>query len=451
MQVNAQNKLAEMQIPEKISMRTWLSLAILLLFFILSAVDRMIIGLMVDMIKADLDVTDFQIGLLQGLAFALFYALASIPMAWIADKTSRHWVIFAGVTIWSIFTALCGLATSYWQLFLARVGVGAGEATLSPSAYALVSDLFPPRRIALAVGILAGGLALGGGLAVGIGGAAVQLASEIGPVAGLRPWQMTFILVGLPGVLLAPLVFLVPRPKVKILSAPEIRALPGLAPWLRHNWLYLTGLFLGMAFHAVLAYAMMTWAPAYFSRHFGLEPIVIGSTLGLVISMGGLIGFIGGGWFTDWLYAAGIRNAHLGYCAINCVLVSVLGVAAFAFAPTVWVSLTLLFFIFALQCMTGPAVASLQMTTPNHFRARTIALMTVTYTLIGMIIGPSGTPFFADFLFSGPDDIGLGLAVLFAVFGPLGALSFFVAMAPALRAAAERKAAAEKETGDALV
>ncbi|RYE74615.1 MAG: MFS transporter, partial [Oxalobacteraceae bacterium] len=191
--------------------RAWFSIGVLLILTILSYVDRSIISLMIEPIKADLAISDVQISLLQGMAFALLYTIASVPMGYLGDRTSRRAVIFCGATAWSLATAACGLARSFGHLFVARVAVGAGEATLSPSAYALVADLFPPQRLAFAIGVLATGAAIGSALALIIGGLVVSWAQAVPPIMGLRSWQLVFVVVGLPGLIVAPLVFLIPR------------------------------------------------------------------------------------------------------------------------------------------------------------------------------------------------------------------------------------------------
>lgn len=425
----------------RVGMRAWISVGILLLLTVLSSIDRTIIALMVDPIKADLQISDTQFSLLQGFAFVSFYALASLPMAWLADRTSRHWVIYFGVTVWSLCTALCGMAQTFWQLFLTRLGVGAGEATLSPSAYALVGELFPPRRMALAVGVLAAGAAVGAAAAYGVGGAVVQFAESLGGFGGMRPWQMVFVMVGLPGVLLAPLVFIIPGRKRRIPAAAK--AVQGLSDsnylqWLRSNSRYLTFAFLGMGFHTILPYGTAMWTPSYFSREFGMEPIEIGGTLALATGVAGIVGFIGGGWLVDWLHASSVRNAHLKYCLVNCIVSATVGVIAFSMVQSIPLLLVLIAIAHLLFPLTGPMVAHLQMTTPNQYRSRTIALLTIAFNLIGMTLGPTSVALLSDKLYGGPENIGLGIATMYAIFAPISAAMFWFALKPAREAVARR-------------
>lgn len=153
----------------------WLLLAALFVAYIVSFIDRMIIGLLVDSIKADLQISDTQISLLQGLAFALFFTLAAIPLGRLIDRVHRPRTVSAGIAVWSAMTVACGFATSFGGLFVARMGVGVGEAVLSPAAYSMISDSFDRRRLGLAMGVFGLGSAIGAGLAFMIGGAVVSL------------------------------------------------------------------------------------------------------------------------------------------------------------------------------------------------------------------------------------------------------------------------------------
>jgi MFS family permease len=172
----------------------WITVAALFVAYIFSFIDRMIIGLLVEPMKADLDLSDTEISLLQGLAFAVFYTFAGIPIGRFIDRSSRIKIVAAGISIWSVMTMLCGLSVQYWQLFLARIGVGVGEATLSPAAYSIISDSFPPRQLGLAMGVYVLGSAVGAGLAFLIGAVIISLVARaddivIPLVGGVRMWQ----------------------------------------------------------------------------------------------------------------------------------------------------------------------------------------------------------------------------------------------------------------------
>ena len=175
----------------------WTTLAILFLAYISSFVDRMIISLLVEPIKADFQISDTQISLLLGLSFAIFYCLAALPIGRLVDIWSRKKIVTVGITLWSFMTALCGLAQNYTQLFLARIGVGVGEASLAPAAYSMLADSFPPKKLGLAMGVFTMGTAVGAGLALIIGGAIISFVTgengenvSLFGISFLSGWQL---------------------------------------------------------------------------------------------------------------------------------------------------------------------------------------------------------------------------------------------------------------------
>ena len=186
----------------------WYVVAVLMLAYVCSFVDRQVLALMVPAVRRDLGISDTQMSLLMGLSFALFYSILGLPIGRLADRSSRRRIIVWGIAVWSVMTALCGAARNYWQLFLARMGVGVGEAALSPPAYSLIADYFPKDRLGTAIGVYSLGIYLGSGLAMMLGGwvtgrvaaAAMWTLPLIGEV---RPWQAVFFVIGLPGLLLA--------------------------------------------------------------------------------------------------------------------------------------------------------------------------------------------------------------------------------------------------------
>ncbi len=415
----------------------WFAIAVLLALTIMSYVDRSIISLMIEPIKADLQIDDVQISLLQGMAFALFYSIASVPMGWISDHVSRRLVIFSGATTWSLATVACGLAHSFGQLFAARVAVGAGEATLSPAAYALTADLFPPRRLAFALGILGAGSAIGGALAFVIGGQVVSWAQSAPPVMGLRSWQLVFVIVGLPGLLVAPLIFLIPqgrRTKSGVVArSPAPVPTEPYGRWLVRRLPYIIPLSLGTGFQAIVAYGATGWTPAYMQRHFGYDVATVGLTLGIVQGIGGVIGFVGGGWLVDRLSAMGFRSPHSTYLVVCSVLATVVGGIAFSMVSSVTLLLVLIGILHMLMPFTGPALAQLQSFTPRLYRARTIALFMLIFNLLGMMVGPSSVAIFTQYVFGGPQHVGQGIAMTILIFGPLGSLFLLISGRAAAR------------------
>jgi MFS family permease len=195
----------------------WYVVIVLMVIYTLSFIDRQILAFLVGPIRADLQISDTAIGLLGGFAFAIFYTLLGLPMGWLADRKSRRGLIAIGLVFWSLMTALCSLARSFGTLFAARIGVGVGEATLTPAAFSLIADYFPREKLARALSVYSMGILIGSGLAFIVGGAVVQAMNGMPalqvPVLGtMAPWRLTFLIVGLPGLAIALLLLTVREP-----------------------------------------------------------------------------------------------------------------------------------------------------------------------------------------------------------------------------------------------
>lgn len=423
-----------------LSARTaWFSVAILLVVAIMSYLDRQIIALMVEPIRLSLGVTDFQIGLLQGVAFGLFYALFGLPIGWLVDRYSRRKIIYFGMTIWSVAAGACGLASNYWQLLLARFGVGIGEASLSPAAYSMIADLFPPRRLALALGVFATGSSIGGALAYMAGGALIQYFENMGatalPVLGvLQPWQMVFLVTGLPGVFIALLMFLVPEPVRKHRAAQKEGLDKGVIHFLRSHKRYFICHFFGFGLVAIMAYGAAAWVPAMLMRRYGLSVSEVGMWLGGAAILSGIPGFIFGGWFVDRWFAKGTKDAHLRYFVYANLIGAAAAVVAFQLTDTLWVFLVAYVVLHFLQPFTGPAVAHLQIVTPNEYRGRVSALFVLVFNLMGMCLGPPSVAFLTTYVFKDPMMVNSSLTLMYVTVALLATGLFWYGLAPARRA-----------------
>ena len=401
------------------SIRAWMSVVILLLVGSFAYLDRQIISLMVEPIRASLGATDFQIGLLQGVAFGLFYALFGIPIGWLVDRYSRRNIIYVGMTLWSMAAAACGMAQTYTHLLMARFGVGIGEASLSPAAYSIISDLFPPRRLALAMGVFATGAALGSGLAYVLGGALIKHLEDVGavtlPLLGtIQPWQMVFLLTGLPGIFVALLMFWVPEPPRKHVAGQEGED-DGVVQFLLARRRYFICHFLGFGLIAVAAYGTAAWAPVTLMRRYGMDAGQVGLLLGPLGAVSGLVGFVLPGWIVDRWFASGTRDAHLRYFVGATLLASFFAVMAFGIADSLWLFVPAYAAIHFLHPFTGPAVAHLQLSTPNQYRGRVSALFVLTFNLMGMCLGPPSVAFVTDFVFHDPMRVNSSLAIVSVV------------------------------------
>ncbi|HWL47795.1 MAG TPA: MFS transporter [Sphingomonadaceae bacterium] len=413
----------------------WATVAVLFLAYILSFIDRMILGLLVEPIKADLGLSDTEISLLQGLAFALFYTIGGLPLGLLLDRSSRTRIAAAGVTVWSAATALCATATGFWHLFVARMVIGVGEATLSPAAYSIIADSFPPRRLGLAMGVYGLGSSVGGGLAFILGGAVVAFIAAAGaptvPLLGeLRPWQAAFLVLGIPGLIVAVMLALLPEPARREL--PQANASASAADALAHirkHRAVLLPVFAGAALVTLGLTGAVSWLPAMLMRVHGLDIAPTGYLAGSAIIVGGLVGLVGGGVAGDWL--GGRARARLLLCAAT-VAVSAIGGLLFPLAgspATVTAGFTL--FVIGASMTVGIAPTAVQQLTPGHLRATVSACYILVVSLVGFALGPTLVALIGDHVFPTRNGIAYALAII----SPLSFIGAAIAFAIAGRAA----------------
>lgn len=357
-------------------------LGILTLTSMLSIADRLVMSILLEDIKADFAMTDTQLGLLAGLAFTLFYATLGIPIARLADKANRKNIVAAALVVWSAMTALCGAATGFVSLFLARLGVGVGEAGGSPPSYSIIADYFRPDERARAMGIYITGAALGTGSGLMAGG---YLAELLG-------WRMTFVALGIPGVLLGIVLFLTVRePKRGSLDGPTGKdiAAPALGPTLRtlagnaeYVWVALSYALLTM-----VGYAMAIWMAPIMLRNFDVSVADTGFYLGCAFFLGGIPGPILGGYLTDYLIKRDQR--WRAWIPAVCVLLSVV---AFWFCLTsgeLWTFLGLFVVAYTLFMVPqAPSMSMLQSSVGAGMRALAVAFALLVNNLLGQALGP---------------------------------------------------------------
>src|SRR5580698_3572208 len=284
----------------------WCVLAILVATAIVSYTDRQVLSLLVDPVRRDLGISDTQISLLLGTAFAVIYGIAGIPFGMLADRISRRNLIFFAVVVWSIGTVACGYSQSFGQLFAARIVVGLGESVLSPAAISLISDYFPPSRRGMAVGCFLSGIAIGIGASIFIGGGVLHLV-EVGamagtPLAGLPAWRMVMLLIGAPGLVWAFVILVIREPARRATQAPaapdagarRADASPG-----RPSLYVVAPIYLVVAMASLVDNAVGAWAPSLLIRNFGRDPAQVGLQLGLLLTIAFGGGVLLGGWLAD--------------------------------------------------------------------------------------------------------------------------------------------------------
>ncbi|MEO5641125.1 MAG: MFS transporter [Sphingomicrobium sp.] len=409
----------------------WWAVAVFFLLYMLSFIDRSLLNLLVGPIRASLGISDFQISLLQGLSFALFYTAFGIPLGRLVDRGPRRRIICLGILLWSLATAGCGLAGRYWQLLLGRIGVAVGEATLAPAAYSLLSDLFPPHRLALPMSIMGTGAAVGSAAAAIIGGiviGAVPASGMVVPLLGhLAGWQLAFIVAGLPGLLLAPVIFTVAEPARRAVESFGRPHEPSRA--IRHiladRALY-GGHFIGFGLYSLINYGITTWLPTFFIREHGWSPTSAAVATGWLALFGVVPGGVMMGFAVDRWFASGRRNAHLLFFAGAAIVQMLFVIAAMAATSAAW-CIALLVPQQMLAGFTGVAAAALQITTPERMRGEVSAIYLLVFNLIGLGLGPSVVAGFTDFVFADDMKVGASIALTFIVFAPLCAVLMLVA------------------------
>jgi len=425
----------------------WWTVIILVFAFIFSIADRIIISLLVDPIKADLNLSETDMGLLMGLYFALFYALMGLPIGRMVDKHSRRLIVGSGIFLWSIMTALCGLAQNFWQLFAARAGVGIGQATLSPAAYSMIADSFPREKLGRALGVYQSGAFLGVGLALMFGGLAIRFAATADdvslPLVGtVAPWQLAFIVIGLPGVIVAALMFTVKEPArhgVPAAATEEISVGQAIRFGFQ-RWRVFLAHYTGFALLALPMTTLATWVPVYFMRVVGMSPPETGFKLGLTVLICSPIGVIAGGWLSDTLLKKGKTDAPLRVGIMAAVFMVPLCVLATTVTDPVTVLTVAAPFAFGASITMGLAATALQLVTPNRLRGQISAVWMLFLNLITAGLGPTAVGIVTEKVFGDPLSVGQSIAVVNTIAVILGGIILLTALKP-FREAVEKQSA----------
>ncbi len=405
----------------------WSAVVLFSVAAILSYTDRQILSLLVDPIRADLRISDTQIGVLQGVAFALIYSFAGLPLGRLADLVQRRSVILAGIGLWSAGTLLCGYAESFWALFGGRVVVGIGEAALAPAAFSMISDMFPARLRGMALGVFVMGMAVGGGVAIAIGGAVLGVASSGGLaslplIGGLAAWRAVLVLLGLSGV---PILFLM----LALVREPARRGERGEAqPSLRVVFTELRAvrgalipLVIGCALMSVGDFAMQSWSPALLGRVYGLSPRDIGVTLGPLIIVSGAVASLSGGALSDRFARVSGPSGRLKLAFVAALLALPFAFIALAGSAHQVLAAVALWMLFS-TCAGIAGITALQEIVPNRARGLGSSFIAFGNILVGLGGGAFLTGFLTDHLFHDARAVGRSLslvvlpATLFAIF-----------------------------------
>jgi MFS family permease len=425
----------------------WYVVGVLTFVYVFSFIDRQILNLLVRPIRRDLGISDTQMSLLMGLSFAVFYTFFGIPLGRLADSKSRRTIIAIGFAFWSLFTAGCGLARNFTQMLLLRMGVGVGEAALSPSAFSIISDYFPPKRRATAISVYSMGIYIGSGLAFIIGGTVAGFASQqeiwqLPLIGDTRPWQVVFFIVGLPGVFLSLLMYTVREPArrgMRVISNAEGKQVAAQVPmkevfgylW-QNRWTFICHN-VGFALLSFSSYGSSAWIPTFFVRNHGWTEAQAGQVYGWIVAIFGTLGVAAGGRFADWMAERGRQDATM-----RTGLIVSLGWLAFGIfypiVPNAYAAAALLIpTVFLTSAPFGVAPAAIQQMMPNAMRGQASAIYLFVVNLIGLGLGPTAVAMSTDYIFRNDQAVNYSLLLVNIVAHLLAAALLWLGIKPFLK------------------
>ena len=397
-----------------------ITLLLLTVTYFFSYMDRQILAILLEDIKADLLLNDTQLGLLSGLAFALFYATLGIPVAAMADRMNRVNIISIALAIWSGMTAVCGLAQNFTQLLLARIGVGIGEAGSSPPSHSIIADMYPADKRALALSIYS--------LGVTLGAAAGQMFG--GNLTYFFDWRVAFLAIGLPGVVLAVIVKLFATEPMRKAEpgAVESDRMPSIAAGFRSIFANRAAVWLvaGVTLTSMIGYALTGWTPAYLIRSYGLNTLQVGNIVAPLLAIAGVASGLGSGWLANRLSQRyGIMAQPLMVAGLKAIALPFL--IWFYLAESAPLAIGVYFIAVLFQsCYLGPTFAMIQTLAPLRMRAVWAAITLLVINLIGLGLGPTLVGILSDDFVADYGDESLRQALLvIACFTPLAIFCYW--------------------------
>jgi len=412
-------------------------LGLMFLAYVVSFIDRQVLGVLVGPIKADLELSDFQFSLLQGAAFAILYSVMAIPLGRLTDTKNRKLIVAIGVFGWSLMTIGCGMAKNFGQLFVMRMGVGVGEAALSPAAYSMIADSFAREKLTRAMAIYKAGLYVGGGLALVLGGYIYDYYDAIPdlsfPLLGsVNAWQATFVSVGLPGFLLSFMILFIKEPTRKGM----IRADDGSQPaslkvrevfafmFVEHRQLYIS-LFVGCSILAIVGAGYSSWFTEMLIRNFSLQRSHAGSLVGSVIIFSGLLGVFSGPVFVGYFQRRNFTDSNMRVLMFLSLALIPTSVAAPQMSSHVMALALLSVTVFFQASYMGVAAAAVQMVTPNQMRGQATAVYMFATNMLGLALGSTLVAVLTDFVFVDEGALMHSLSLISAVLLPMAAWMFW--------------------------
>jgi MFS family permease len=411
----------------------WYACFVLMLTLLVNFLDRGIIGLLVPYIKADLHLSDSQIGLLMGFAFVMFYMIAGLPIARYADHGNRRRLIAIGMALWGGATALCGFAGSFAALFAFRVLVGVGEACTGPASFSLLGDYFRPHRLPKAIAFLNFGFIFGNGLAQIIGATVIFTLVAAGSIhlmmlGEVRLWQAAFLICGIPGLPVGLLMLTVREPPRRVTGQiPSVKAVARFVA--DHKGVYLP-LILGISLNTIVFIAQQSWGPTFLQRTYGWSIGQSGLVTGIALLLFLPPGAILGGIWAQRLAEKGRHDANVRVSLYACAMGWPFLLAA-PLMPNGWASMGMTGIgLFCTALLFGPQNAAIQAATPNRMRGQVTALVLFGFNVIGVGFGPSILAFLTDFVFQDENQIRYALAACYAVISPIAFVILWSGLKP---------------------
>jgi len=420
------------ELPWPAPSQAWFALVAFCAAAILSYTDRQILSLLVDPLRQAFALTDTQVSLLQGLAFALIYAFAGLPLGRMADMLPRRRVIIGGIVLWSLGTLWCGLSRSFGELFIARSLVGIGEAALAPAATSMIADYFPAQRRGTATGVFLMGQVAGGGIAIALGGTILQMAQSgmlagLPLIGGLAPWRTTLLVLALPGLAVAGLIAMTREPARRHSAGrPTSVPLRDVIHQLGTHRTTLGPVYFAMAMLSVGDFSLQNWFPAFLARSFAMSPGAIGAALGPAAIAGALIGTLGAGTIGDRLVTRGGSAARLPVAMIAAAL-AIPG-ALVVLAPSGWSAIAI-FMIWLIMSNAAGAIGitCVQELAPAPVLGVSLALISFFNMLFGLGIGTTMTAMLTDHVYAHHGGVGRSMTTMALPGAVLGALGFYAA------------------------
>ena len=402
----------------------WILVLILTFTYILSFVDRFILGLLIEPIKKEMGLSDTQIGLLLGPAFAIFYATMGIPLGWAADRLKRVWILACGIVIWSFATAASGLSKTFGHLFIARMSVGFGEATLNPCAFSMISDSFPPEKRGLPIAFYSAALSLGSAIASLLGAAILTWVQGndniILPIIGeVSSWQLTFLILGIPGIFFGILFFFIKEP-IRIKTNKNLvegrKANPiDMLNYILKNWKVFATFLPIFCFLTITAYSQ-GWLAPMFQRTWGWSPRDYALVNGIILLACGPLSINLAGWLSDRWYAKGYFDAPLLVSIIGALITIPTSILAPLMPSGEWCFVILAINTIGLTWLSATGVTALINIVPADIRAQVIAFYYMTISITGLMLGPTAVGLLTDNFF-GEEGLRYAMVTMPIIFG----------------------------------